>query len=174
MEISLRVEEFDDRPATSIELIEIISSPSLLFGVMISQAADGTLGVVTFDNSALVAVANVIVEGIFEGQGEELVGAFDLEDDSSDDGVVLGPAHGDDSGGVEESGPDDLLAEVLLQAALLDVPANDLDVLVPHVVLDLDNVKPVVVVVVALEGVPLVVVEPHIVVVPEDVPWVEL
>jgi hypothetical protein len=173
MNSSLGILELDNAAATTVELVEVVAAPRLLLGVVVGEGLDGTLGVVALDDGTLVTVADVVVERILEGKGEELVGSFDLEDDGTNDGIVLGPAEGDNTSSVEQSGPDDLLGEVLLKTALLHVPADDLNVLVPHAVFNLDYMQTVVVVVVTLQSIPLVVVEAHVIVPSEVVAWVD-
>jgi hypothetical protein len=137
---SLRVSELNDRSATSVKFVEIVTAPWFLLSGVICQAIDSGYRVVTLQNDTFVALTNVVMERILKGEREELVSTLDLEDNGTDDGLELGPARGYNTGGVEKAGSDDLLGEVLLETTLLHVPTNNFNVSVCHVILDLDDV----------------------------------
>lgn len=152
-------------------LVEEVSSPWLLLHRLILQVLNCCLGIVSFQKVALVAISNIVMEWVLKGEGVEVV--INLEDNSTLDGVVFGPGHGDDSSCVEESWSDHLLGEVLFKTALGDMPADNLHISALHAVSDLNNMESIVVEVVALESVPLIVVEVNVVVVAELIGWVE-
>lgn len=153
--------------------VEEISSPWLLLRSVVLEVLDGRFRVITLHNVTLVALADVIVEGVFESNSEELVGSLDLKDDCSNDGIIFGPAHWDNSSSVKETWSDDVLTEVLLESALSDVPANNFDVFVGHVVPNLNNMESVVVVVVTLESIALIMVKMDIVMSAKLVWWID-
>lgn len=125
-------------------------------------------GVVSFLDVAFVALLDIVMEGVFEGEGEVLVGSLEFEGDGADDGPVGAPAHGDAPGSVEKSGPDFIGLEVLLDAALLHLPADDLDNIIGFVP-DLNLMETIAIPIVALVHVSTVEVVLGVVVVPEVV-----
>lgn len=143
------VRENEDRLAAAIKFVELVAAPCGVLGLVVFQVADCTVAVVALLNVALVALVDVVVERIFEGQCEELVGALDFEGDCSDDSFVGAPREWHTAGSVEESGSDDIGLEILLDSSFLHVPANDLNDGI-SVISDLNLVESVVAPVVAL------------------------
>ena len=139
---------------------------------MVFEVGNCSLGVVALLDGSLVSPVDIVVEGVFEGDSVVLLGALDSNNKGSDDGFVGSPGVRDKSGGVEESGPDDVGLEVLLDSSLLHVPADDFEVAV-SVVSDLDHVEAVAVPVVALVDVAVVEVVVDVVVVAKVVGGVD-
>ena len=77
--------------SSSVELRKFVSSPRLDLGVVVLEIADGSVGVVSLFDVALVAPVYVIMEGILEGNGVELVGSLDLHSQGTDDGLIGPP-----------------------------------------------------------------------------------
>lgn len=94
---------------------------------MVFEAADGSGGVVSLFDMSFVTFVDIVVEWVFEGQGVSLVGALDSDGEGSDDGFVGSPGVGYESGGVEESGSDDVGFEVFFDSALFHVPSDNFD-----------------------------------------------
>lgn len=153
--------------------VEEVPSPWFLFGVLVLEVSNGSLWIVTFHYEALVASSDVVMERVFESKSVELVGALNLKDNCSNDGIEPGPGHWDDSGCVKQTWPDDILAEVLLETSFLNVPPDDFNVLTGHLVPDLNNVQTVVVIVVSLQSITSVMVEVGVVVLAEVVAWID-
>lgn len=131
-------------------LVKEVPSPWFLLRVLILKVPNCSLWIVTLHNEAFIASSDVIMERILESQCVELVGALDLEDNGSNDGIEFGPAHWYHSSCVEKAWPNDVFGEVFLETSLLDVPSNNLNILGGHFVSDFNNMEAIVVIVVAL------------------------
>lgn len=153
--------------------MELVLTPRLAFGSVVSQIANSLELVVSLFDVALVPFVDVVVERILKRKSVEIVGAFDFNGNGTDDGFIWAPGVGDESGGVEESRSDDISFEILLDSALFHVPSNNFDIGV-RFVSDLDLVETVVSPVVALLNVPGVEVVVDVVVVTKIVGWVEV
>ena len=153
--------------------MEFVLTPWLRLSGVIFQAADGSGSVTSLLNVSLVSLVDVVVEGIFEWEGVGFVGALDLDGDGSNDGFVWSPWVGDESGGVEESGSDDVGLEIFLNSAFFHGPSDNFNGSF-RFVFDLDLVETVVGPVVALIDVSWVEVVVDVVVMTEVVGWVEV
>ncbi len=153
--------------------MKLILSPWLGLGAVVSETADGLSSVTTLLNVALISLVDVVVEWVLEGQGVGLVGALDPDGEGTDDGFVWAPWVGDESGGVEEAGADNVGLEIFLNSAFFHGPSNNLDGGI-RFVLDLDLVESVVGPVISLFYVPWVKVVVDVVVMTEVVCWVKV
>ena len=140
---------------------------------MVSETADGSGSIVALLNVALISLVDVVVEWVLEWEGVGFVGTLDLDGDGTDDGFVWAPWVGDESGGVEESGSDDVGLEIFLNSAFFHGPSNNFDGGF-RFVSDLDLMESVVGPVVSLVNVPWVKVVVDVVVMTEVVCWVEV
>ena len=150
--------------ASSIEFSEFVSSPRLGLGIVVSEVGYGSVRAVSLLNGSLVASVDVIMEGVFEGDGVVLLSSLDSHDEGTNNGLVGSPGVGDKPGSVEESWPDYIGLEVLLDSSFLHFPGNNLNVGI-SIILDLKLVESVTVPVVALGDVPVVEVVVDVVVV---------
>lgn len=75
----------EDCLAPTIELREFVTSPRLSLGRVVLKVGDGSLGVISFLNCALVTPVDVVMEGVLEGNGVVLLGALDSDSQCSDD-----------------------------------------------------------------------------------------
>lgn len=159
--------------SSSVELSELISSPRLGLSVVVLEAADGSVRVVSLFDVSLVALVHIIVEWILEGNGVELVGSLDFHGQGSNDGFVSSPRVRHQSSGVEESGSDDVGLEVFLNSSLFHGPADDFDVGV-GIIDNLNLMEAVAAPVVALGDRPAVEVEVGVVMIAEVIGWVDV
>ena len=150
--------------ASSIELSEFVSSPRLGFGIVVSEVGQSSVRAVSLLDGPLVASVDVVMEGVFEGNGVVLLSSLDSHNEGTNNGLVGSPGVGDKPGSVEESWPDNVGLEVLLDSSFLHLPANNLNVAI-SIISDLKLVESVTVPVVALGNVPVVEVVVDIVVV---------
>ena len=135
--------------SSSIKLVEMVTSPGELLGVVVSQVGNGIILVASLLNNSLIASMDIVVEGVFEGNCVALLSPLNLDGEGSNNRLEGSPGVRDKSGGVEKSGSDNVGLEVLLDSALLHLPANDLNVAF-SVVLDLNLMESVAVPVVTL------------------------
>ncbi len=81
---------------------------------MVSQIADGSIGVISLFDVPLITFVNIVVEWIFKGNCVGFIGALGLNSEGSDDGFVCSPRVRDQSCSVEKSRPDNVSLEILL------------------------------------------------------------
>lgn len=154
--------------SSSVELLELVPSPGLFLGVMILEIKDGSICVFAFLDVSLVSLVDVVMEGVFKGDGEVLLSALDLDDECPNNGSEVAPGVWDGSGGVEESGSDDVGFEVLFDSAFFEFPPYDFKIGI-GIISNLDLMESVVGPVVTLGDVSIVEVVMDVVVVTEVV-----
>lgn len=99
--LNWQVVDGEDSLSPAVEFRELIFSPGLSLVVVVLQVTDGSVWIVSFLDVALVALVDVVMEGIFEGKSVELVGALHLDSECADDGLVCSPGVRDKSGSIE-------------------------------------------------------------------------
>lgn len=77
-----------DGLASAFEFGELVSSPRLGLAIVVSQVGDSSLRVVSLLDVSLVSSVDVVVEGVFEGDGVVSVGTLDTHHEGSDHGLV--------------------------------------------------------------------------------------
>lgn len=77
--------------SSSLELVELVSSPRLTLICMVLEVGNGSGRVVSFLNVALVSLVHIIVEGIFKRNGVVLLSSLDSDGEGSDDGLEGSP-----------------------------------------------------------------------------------
>ena len=147
--------------SSSIEFTELITSPRLVFGIMIPKICNGSIGVVSFFDSSFVSSVHIVMEWIFKSHSVVLVALLDNK--SSLHWFVTSPGVGDKSGGIEESRSYNISFEVFLNSSLNHFPANDLNVVI-SIVFDFKLVESITVPVVALSNISVVEVVVNVVV----------
>ena len=116
--------------SSSVKFLELVTTPRLGLGSVVTKVGDGSLGVVAFLDGTLVSSVDVVVEGVFEGDGVVLLSSLNFDNKGSDDGFVGSPGVRDESGGVEESWSDNIGLEIFFDSSLFHGPSDNLKVAV--------------------------------------------
>lgn len=77
--------------SSAVKFFEFVTSPLVVFRVVVSQLTDGMVCVVALFDMALVSTVDIVMERILKGEGKELVGTLDLEGDCSNNGFICAP-----------------------------------------------------------------------------------
>ena len=150
--------------ASSIEFFEFVSSPRLGLGIVVSKVGKSSVRAVSLLDGSLVASVDIVMEGIFEGNGVVLLSSLNFHNEGTNNRLVGSPGVRDKPGSVEESWPDNVGLEVLLDSSFLHFPGNNLNVAI-SIISDLKLVESVTVPVVTLSDIPVVEVVVNVVVV---------
>ncbi len=157
--------------SATLEFIELISSPILTFTGVITQVWDSSSWVFSFFNVSFVAFIDVIMERIFKSNSVVLLSTLDSNCESSNDRFIWSPRIRNETSSVEQSGPNDISFEVLFNSALFEMPSNNFDVRV-SIISDLEEVKAIIVPVVALGNKAIIEVVVYIVVMTKVIGWI--
>ena len=93
----LLIRKHNDGFSSSLVRNELITTPAVLFRIMIFQSQQCPFCIVSLLYMALKTTMDWILERIFKGQREITVRTLDFEDNSTDDSPVSTPWHGHSS-----------------------------------------------------------------------------
>jgi len=72
----LRFANCENSLASAVEFLELVTTPRLALGGMVTEISDSSLRVVALFDGSFVSLVDVIMEGVLKGDGVVLLGTL--------------------------------------------------------------------------------------------------